>query len=113
MAFYALKVIVTVVIIIAVTEISKRSTMFGGLVASLPLISYLSFVWLFIETKDTDRIANLSMQIFWLVIPSLLFFIVFTWMVKFQFGFMISMTVATLIMFIAYGVTTMLLKQFI
>lgn len=112
MVFYAFKIIVTIAIIILVAEISKRSTLFGGLIASLPLISFLSFIWLYVDTKDTDRIAELSMQIFWLVIPSLLFFVVFAWLIKLQFSFVISMAAATIIMFIGYSLTLYLLKQF-
>lgn len=113
MIFYAFKIIVTLVIIILVTEISKRSTIIGGLVASLPLISFLSFIWLYVDTKDTDRIAQLSIQIFWLVIPSLIFFVVFTWLINYQYGFVFSITTSTIIMFIGYGATLYLLKQFI
>ena len=112
MVFYAFKIIVTIAIIILVAEISKRSTLFGGLIASLPLISFLSFIWLYVDTKGTDRIAELSMQIFWLVIPSLLFFVVFAWLIKLQFSFVISMAAATIIMFIGYSLTLYLLKQF-
>ncbi len=112
MGFYAFKVIVTVAIIILVTEISKRDTIFGGLIASLPLISFLSFIWLYVDTQDTNRIAQLSMQIFWLVIPSLFFFVAFTWLIKLQFGFAISMVAATIVMLIGYGITTYLLRQF-
>ena len=112
MAFYIIKILITIAIIILVTEISKRDTFFGGLIASLPLISFLSFIWLYVDTKDTDRVAQLSVQIFWLVIPSLIFFVVFAWLVKLQVSFVISMATATIIMFIGYGVATYLLKQF-
>ena len=112
MAFYIIKILITVAIIILVTEISKRDTLFGGLVASLPLISFLSFIWLYVDTKDADRIAQLSVHIFWLVIPSLIFFVVFAWLIKLNVGFVLSMATATIIMLIGYGVTTYLLKQF-
>ena len=112
MIFYVFKILVTVAVIIAVTEISKRSTFLGGFIASLPLISFLSFIWLYIDTKNTEHLGQLSMQIFWLVIPSLLFFVVFSWLVKLQLGFVVSMAVATIVMFIGYGITTFVLKQF-
>lgn len=112
MIYYIIKVLVTVAIILLVTEISKRDTLLGGFVASLPLISYLSFIWIYIDTNDSTRIAQLSMQIFWLVIPSLIFFIVFAVLINLQISFSISMAVATMLMFIGYGMAFYLLKIF-
>jgi uncharacterized membrane protein (GlpM family) len=70
-AYYIFKVVITALIIVLVSEISKRSTFLGALLASLPLISLLAFIWIYVDTKDTARIAELSTQILWLVIPSL------------------------------------------
>ena len=67
MVYYITKVCITAVIVVLVAEISKRSTLFGAILASLPLISILAFIWLYIDTKDTARIAVLSTQILWLV----------------------------------------------
>jgi hypothetical protein len=43
--------------------------------ASLPLTSLLAFVWLYLDTGDTQRVADLSQGIFWLVLPSLSLFV--------------------------------------
>jgi len=75
MIYYIIKVLLSSVIIVAVSEISKRSTLMGSIIASVPLVSLLAFIWMYIDTKDTVKIAELSQGIFWLVIPSLLFFI--------------------------------------
>lgn len=73
MIYYLLKVLLSSVTIVAISEISKRSTTVGSILASVPLVSLLAFVWMYIDTKDTTKIAELSQGIFWLVIPSLLF----------------------------------------
>lgn len=112
MTYYIVKVLITAAIIILVTEISKRDTLLGGFIASLPLISYLSFIWLYIETGDSERIAQLSIHIFWLVIPTLVFLIVFTMLIKHQVEFSISMLIATILMLGSYGITVYLLKLF-
>lgn len=75
MLYYALKLIISASLIVAISEIAKRSTGFAALLASLPLTSLLAFVWLHLEATPTERIAELSDQIFWLVLPSLLLFI--------------------------------------
>lgn len=68
---YAVKVIVSALLIVAVSEIGKRSALWAAALASLPLISLLAFVWLYLDTRDTGRIAELSHGIFWLALPSL------------------------------------------
>ncbi len=60
---------------VAISEAAKRSTLLGGILASLPLTSLLAFIWLYGETGDTGKIANLSVSIFWYVLPSLVLFV--------------------------------------
>jgi uncharacterized membrane protein (GlpM family) len=69
-----LKILITSLVVVAVSEIAKRGSIFAGVLASLPLTSTLAFVWLWIDTGDSARIAALSRDIFWLVLPSMLFF---------------------------------------
>ena len=75
MILYALKVALSAAIIVAVTELSKRQTWWGALLAALPLVSLLSLVWLYAETRDAAKVAALASGIFWLVLPSLALFV--------------------------------------
>jgi hypothetical protein len=96
MLHYALKVIISALLIVAISEIAKRSTGFAALVASLPLTSLLAFVWLHIEESPPNQIADLSGQIFWLVLPSLLLFLLFPLLLRHGWGFWISMGISIL-----------------
>lgn len=69
---YVLKLLITSVVVVAVSELARRGTWWAALLAALPLTSLLAFVWLHLETRDAGRIADLSQSIFWLVLPSLL-----------------------------------------
>ena len=91
MLYYALKVIISALLIVAVSEIAKRSTGFAALVASLPLISLLAFIWLHMESSSPERIAELSYQIFWFVLPSLLLFLLLPFLLKHGIGFWVSL----------------------
>ena len=91
MLYYALKVIISALVIVAITEIAKRSTGFAALVASLPLTSLLAFVWLHLDATPTERIADLSTQIFWLVIPSLLLFLLLPLLLRHGLNFWLSL----------------------
>jgi hypothetical protein len=87
MATLLFKVLVTAILVIAISELGKRSTLAGALLASLPLMSLLALVWLYRDTGDALRAAQMASGIFWLVLPSLLFFLVFPFGVKAGWGF--------------------------
>jgi uncharacterized membrane protein (GlpM family) len=70
-----LKVGISALIIVGISEASKRSTLLGGLLASLPLTSLLAFIWLYRDTQDSAKVSALSTSIFWLVLPSLVLFL--------------------------------------
>jgi hypothetical protein len=91
MLYSALKVIISALLIVAISEIAKRSTGFAALVAALPLTSLLAFIWLHMEAAPPEKIADLSSQIFWLVLPSLLLFLLLPLMLKHGLGFWVSL----------------------
>lgn len=72
---YAVKVLITAVVVVAVAELGKRSSLWGALLASLPLTSLLAFVWLYRGTGNVEAVAALSYSIFWLVLASLPLFL--------------------------------------
>ena len=91
MLYYALKIIISAIVIVAIAEIAKRNTGLAALVASLPLTSLLAFIWLHIEGAEVSQIADLSKQIFWFVLPSLLFFVLLPIFLKHGLGFWLSL----------------------
>ena len=91
MLYYAIKAILSALLIVAISEIAKRSSGFSALIASLPLTSLLAFVWLHIEGAPSEQIAELSRQIFWLVLPSLLLFLLLPLLLKHGVNFWVSL----------------------
>ena len=82
-----IKTIVSLVLILSISEISKRSTLIGAILISLPVLSLIAMLWLWLETKDKVRMAQFSMSVFWLVLPSLLLFVSFPLFIrKMDFG---------------------------
>ena len=92
---YAIKITLTVAIIVAVSEIAKRSSFWAAVLASLPLTSLLAFVWLYIDTGNTQRVVALSYGIFWLVIPSLLLFVLFPLFLRAGWSFWLSLGISS------------------
>ncbi len=112
MLYTAIKVLVTAVLVVAISETAKRSTLLGGIVASLPLTSLLAFIWLYGETGDAGKIANLSVSIFWYVLPSLVLFIALPILLGRGFDFWLSLVIASALTFAAYLLMTALLARF-
>jgi hypothetical protein len=99
---YAVKVVVSALAIVAVSEIGKRNAFWAAALASLPLISLLAFVWLYLDTGDVEKVAALSRGIFWLVLPSLVLFIALPLLLRGGLGFWPSLTMACIITAAAY-----------
>jgi hypothetical protein len=113
MTLYILKVAISALVIVAVTELSKRGgTFWGGVLASLPLTSLLAIMWLYGETRDAARVAALSWSIFWLVIPSLTLLAVLPLLLKRGIAFALALPVSLTVMIAAYFVTAAILKRF-
>ena len=107
-----IKFALTAGIVVAVSEIAKRSTVFGALVASLPLTSILALVWLYNDTQELSKISDLSFSIFWMVLPSLAFFLLLPAFIRLGLGFYASLLAASLCMAAAYYGFTQLLSYF-
>lgn len=112
MAYYVIKLLLSAALIVIISEVSKQSSFIGGLLASIPMVSFLAIIWLYIDTKDVSQIADLSTNIFWLVIPSLIFFIAFPMLLKTKMAFWPAFGSATVMMLAGYGLLILLLRQF-
>jgi len=71
-----LKIIISALLIGGISEIARRNSTIAALLASLPLISLLSMIWLYHDTHDLERISQFSWSVFWYVLPSLILFVV-------------------------------------
>lgn len=111
MLHYSVKLLVSVLTLVAITEIAKRSTAFAALVASLPLTSLLAFIWLHLEGAPPEKIAELSGRIFWLVLPSLLLFLLLPLCLKHGLGLWASLAVSITATATAYISLIAVLRQ--
>src|SRR3970040_3152714 len=99
---YTIKIIFTPAVIVVVSEIAKRSSFWAAALASLPLSSLLAVVWLYVETGNTQKVMALSHGIFWLVIPSLVLFVLFPLFLRTGWNFWISLGMASVATALAY-----------
>lgn len=103
MAYLILKAALTGIIVVAIAEIAKRSSVLAAILASLPLTSILAFNWMYIDSKNIENIRELSMGIFWMVIPSLSFFLILPGVLKTGMKFYPSLLVSCFGTAIIYG----------
>jgi cobalamin synthase len=99
---YVIKILITAILVVAISELAKRSSFWGAALASLPLTSVLAFVWLYHDSGSTQRVAELSQGVFWLVIPSLTLFLVLPPLLRSGIGFWLSLGVACVATVVAY-----------
>ncbi len=112
MTYIFLKFAISAAVVVAVSEIAKRSSFAGGFLASLPLTSLVAIAWLYRDTGDTQRVASLSMSIFWLVIPSLPFLVVLAGLLKRGVSFYAALLCATAVTAASYGLMIASLNRF-
>jgi hypothetical protein len=104
-SYLLLKFGLSAAVLVAVSEIAKRSSLWAALLASLPLTSLLAFVWLYLDTRDTHKVAALSGDIFWLVIPSLTLFPTLAGLLRSGMSFWWAMASACTVTLLSYAVT--------
>ena len=76
MLYLVIKAAISGVIVALVSEVARRYPGWGGLIASLPLTSLLAMIWLWRDSGDSLRVAELSSSTLWFIIPSLPLFVV-------------------------------------
>jgi len=110
--YYITKIVITTVLIVAISEIAKRSSFAGALLASIPLVSVLAMLWLYVDTKDVEKVSALSTSVFWLVLPSLALFIALPLLLKQGLNFYVSISIAIGITVGAYWLMLTVLNHF-
>ena len=110
--FYIIKIIITTFLVIAIAELAKRNSIMGAVLASIPLISVLAMLWLYLDTKNAQAVATLSKDIFWLVLPSLSLFIALPILLKTQLNFYLCLLSSILICSGCYSIMLLVLKRF-
>lgn len=101
--YFLAKVLLTALVVAGVSLLAKHYSLLAALLASLPLTSILAFVWMHVEGQSNAEIAALSKEVFWLVIPSLVFFVVFPLLLCMEVAFFGALAIAAVATAIAYG----------
>lgn len=96
MAWIITKYLSTAAVVVLVSEVAKRSDKLGALIAALPLVTFLTLIWLQIEGQSAEKISNHAWYTFWYVIPTLPMFLAFPLLLE-RFGFWSALAASVLI----------------
>jgi hypothetical protein len=110
MLYLTLKFTVTAALVVAASELGRRSSWAAALLAALPLTSLLAFMWLHVEGASNAQIAQMSSQIFWLVIASLSLFLILPYLLSRDWSFWAALLVSAGGTACIYALTAWLLR---
>ena len=110
--FDGFKILFTALIIFAVAQLSQRDTLFAALLASVPLVSVLAMMWMNHEGANGEEIVDFSKHIVWLVLPSLLLFIVMPELIERGWSFYPALGGGLSATIIGYFVIVELMKRY-
>jgi hypothetical protein len=112
-----IKILLSAVLIYLVNEVvvARSKPLLGALIASLPLTSLLTFLWIWIDLKDrpaeqVEKLAAHSTGVFWFVLPSLPMFLIFPALLRRGLHFGLSITVCIVVTMALYAATAYLLR---
>lgn len=112
MVYLVLKALLSGIIVVAASEVARRSAALGALVVSLPLVAILGILWLWHDTGDTDRVARFAESTFWLVLPTLPMFLLFPALLRQGAGFWPALGVSCAVTIALYLAAVWLLPKF-
>lgn len=109
---FIIKVLLTSIVIVTISEVGKRNSIMAAVYASLPLTTILAMVWLYIDSSDVQKVSSLSWNVLIAVIPSHIFLIAFPLLVKAGVNFWISLSISMVVTALAYWIYVIALKHF-
>lgn len=105
---FVIKAALSGLLVALIALVARRYPGWGGLVASLPLTSLLAMLWLYGETRDSEKVAALAIGTFWFILPSLPLFLLLPALIRGGVGFVPAMALAIAVTLALYALTAWL-----
>ena len=103
MWYLIIKAAISGILIAIISEVAKRYPGFGGLIASLPLVSVLGMIWLWRDKPDAANMADHAEATFWFVLPSLPMFLLIPMMMRHGVGFWVALVAGCILTIALYS----------
>jgi hypothetical protein len=108
MVYLILKALVSGFLVAIASEVARRWPGWGALIVSMPLVSLLTFIWLWIDTREPTRIAELSQSTFWFFLPSMPLFLMLPAMLRSGVSFWVALLVSCVLTIALYFALTLI-----
>ena len=109
--FIVLKIIITALIIVIVTEIAKFNDRIGGLIAALPITTFIILFWMHYENNSIEKISNHASYTLLYVLPTLPMFLVFPFCIH-KFGFWMTILICIVLTLFSTLIVHQISKSF-
>ena len=111
MLFILAKILVTSAIIVIVSEIAKVNDRIGGLIAAMPLTTFLILFWMYYENVSENKIsAHINYTLLYLI-ATVPMFLVFPYCLN-KFGFLITILICIFVTLISTIIVHQISKNF-
>ena len=111
MTFIFLKILVTATIIVIVSEIAKVNDKIGGLIAAMPLTTFLILFWMYYENVSENKItAHINYTLLYLI-ATVPMFLIFPYCLN-KFGFWVTIFISIILTLICTLVVHQISKNF-
>lgn len=100
---FIVKATLSGLLVALIATVARRYPGWGGLLASLPLVSVLAMTWLYAETRDTEKVAALASSTFWFFLPSMPMFVLIPAMLRSGWSWAATMAVAIVMTLALYA----------
>ena len=111
MTFIFFKILITSIIIVSITEIAKLNDKIGGLIAAMPLTTFLILFWMYYENVSENKIsAHINYTLLYLI-ATIPMFLVFPYCLN-KFGFWNAIFISIFITLISVFIIHLISKNF-
>ena len=112
MTFLIIKYLITAFLVVFISEISKQNDKLGALISSLPIVTILVIVWLYVENQGTEKISKHAFYTFWYVIPTLPMFLIIPFILSKGMNFWVALSISMICTIVCFIFIAILGKKF-
>ena len=98
--FFIVKVVVSGLLIAIISSLAKTFPKWAALLTALPLMTFFSLIWIYVETKDLALLETYTRDVLIWVLPSFLFLIAAIYLFRARIPFLLTMGISTVALFV-------------
>ncbi len=111
-AAFIVRAVLSGLMVALIALVARRSPGMGGLLASIPLVSTLGMIWLWVDTKDSGLVADYVGSAFWYFLPSMPMFLLIPALLRSGWGFWPALAAGCGLTIVLYLVTVTIAARF-